>query len=94
MPAFLPPSRSLTPPITGGTVHTKVFQSTHLHSAIYDSQAKRLTVKFASGRTYTSSPRIPILNEVWENLRKSGSPGQYFDQVIKPHWKGIEVHSK
>lgn len=79
-------------PVTSAPIPTsKVFQSTHLHSATYTPATHTLTIRFNNGRTYTNRSNHPVPLEVWMGLFKSGSPGNFFDRSIKPYWNGIEL---
>lgn len=55
-------------------------QSTALSFAEYDTESERMEITFQSGQTYTFD-RVPL--DVFEALRDSGSPGQYYHQNIK-----------
>jgi lysyl-tRNA synthetase class 2 len=55
-------------------------QSTALSGASYDPDTEQLEVTFASGGTYTFE-RVP--QAVFEELRDSPSPGQFYHQQIK-----------
>jgi KTSC domain len=57
--------------------------STALSSAEYDDELEELSLTFTSGQTFTYS-NVPMT--VFENLRDSRSPGQFYHQSIKGHY--------
>ncbi len=54
--------------------------SSALRSASYDEDSERLEIAFTSGSSYTFHG---VPRNVFEGLRDSGSPGQYYHQNIK-----------
>lgn len=77
-------------------VQTKVFQSSHIHSATYDPNTQSLQIRFATGRIYVSPTEnedfpVPVPANVWAAFIISGSPGRFFDREIKPFWEGVEL---
>jgi hypothetical protein len=62
------------------TVQHVQLQSTALRSASYDVDIGELVVGFTTGSSYTFS-NVP--QNIFEGLRDSPSPGQYYHQNIK-----------
>lgn len=54
--------------------------STALSSARYDTDTEEMEIVFTSGSSYTFN-NVP--QKVFEDLRDSGSPGQYYHRNIK-----------
>lgn len=75
------------------TQQVKVFQSSHIQQAQYDPDARALLITYTNGRTYQNSPTAPVPAGLWDAFVKSGSPGQFFDQEIKPMWAGYEIEN-
>lgn len=69
----------------------KVFQSSHIHSALYTPSTQSLQITFTNGRVYVSDPDVPVPADVWGEFTRTGSPGQFFDRAIKPYWGGQEL---
>lgn len=55
-------------------------QSTAISYVRYDTDDETMDVTFTGGQTYTHS-NVP--QKVFEDLRDSGSPGQYYHRNIK-----------
>lgn len=62
------------------TVLEAALASTALVSARYDTDTEELEIEFVSGGSYTFN-NVP--QKVFEDLRDSGSPGQYYHRNIK-----------
>lgn len=56
----------------------------------YDAVTSTLEVEFCSGRVYRYF-RVPPA--VVDALRRANSVGGYFNRVVKPRYRGREVHA-
>lgn len=72
-------------------LYSKVFQSSHIHSAVYDPTAHSLQITYTNGRRYVNDPDSPVPIDVWNEFVRTGSPGTFFDREIKPYWGGQEL---
>lgn len=61
-------------------------ESSLLDSYGYDAESKTLAVKFKNGGKTYHYPDVPA--DVFDNLSKAESSGQFFLGKIKPHYTG------
>lgn len=73
----------------GSNVEKKVFQSTHIAHAEYNSIQKSLTIRYHNGSTYTSTN--PVHGATWDAFKKAPSAGQFYRNNIHPKWGGTKV---
>lgn len=73
-------------------VTRKVFQSSLITNAEYNSDTMELEVEFGNGRVYRN--QMPVPPKAWSELAASPSPGTYFRTQIMPHWGGYELNKE
>jgi hypothetical protein len=63
----------------------KIRKSGHVVEAAYDPDQRELKVTFKNGNAYTFTG-VPM--QVYEGLTTADSPGKYFYNVVRLHYKG------
>ena len=65
---------------SNSTLDSKVFNSSLVNSATYDSSTQTLTVTLNSGREYTVEGAAP---DLWAGFKSAWSAGRFFNEFIK-----------
>lgn len=68
---------------------TTEFDSSNLHSGLYNPREKKLFIRFQSGDRIYMYEDVPM--KVWTELKNADSAGQYFNRSIRGEYNTEEL---